>query len=216
MNRWGRWSLRLFGLALMPVLSLALAMGQVWLGAHASAAVMYVAGVLAVLMTGLLLFIAFVLAIADVEFVAGAILVCVACIALSVGASVAAANGDVWLLHWRGVETTCTVVEVHEGQGTAYFGRTMDTSRYSEYELQCEAADAPDTMTTDLPVPGERVRVAYDPGDFGGARPATEVHEAVPSAKVVGIAMAVWTVLTVGVVLRCMPLDRNRRAWPRR
>ena len=93
----------------------------------------------------------------------------------------------------------------------------MDTSRYAEYELQCAAPDAPDSMTTDMPVPGERVAVAYDPEGFVGAHPvAAVVGEAPRVARVVGIAIAVWTTLSVGVVMSRMPLNRHRRTSPER
>ena len=136
-----------------------------------------------------------------VDTVIGYVAMAVACVAILVGAFVAHNCVELWLLEWRGTETTCTVLDVRHREGVESPGAGGRAPSYFDYEMDCAAADAPRTMTTSMAVPGSRVAVLYDPDGLTGARAAVEVEEASVRARLAGIATGAWTALTVGFIL---------------
>jgi hypothetical protein len=71
---------------------------------------------------------------------------------------------ELWVLQWRGAETTCTVSYVSQIGGSSPEGPSPLI--FNVHGLECAAADAPGSMRTMRThfEPGERVSVVYDPG----------------------------------------------------
>ncbi len=196
-----RWAPLLVAALVIPVLWLALAAYGMWLDDDWQLAVQFTLTLLYVFIAGALLFVCVVLWFMVVDRVAGYVAMGLACVAMLVGAHLAFESLELWLLEWRGTATVCTVLEVRQREGVETAGGGGRTPQYFDYRMDCAAIEAPQAMTTHLPVHGDRIAVVYDPDRLVGARAAVEVEAATPRARIAGLATAAWTVLTLGFIL---------------
>jgi hypothetical protein len=207
MSFWTGWGLRLLVVLLLPAVAVAHGAVVVWLlGALSDAHPL-----LMMLILILLLFLALAVPIVGLVAMglwvsgtedddpAGGVLV--AGLLLALGGLVAGYVGtlvavDSWELRRWGAETTCAVRHVGSLGGDAPAEGPAPVTHI--YDLECVAVDAPDDMRLGSFVePGEGIAVVYDPDGHVGAQPKSQVDEGVTWALGTGIAMAVWTVLTL-------------------
>ncbi|THV36443.1 hypothetical protein [Glycomyces buryatensis] len=203
---------------LVPVLWLAVAASAMWLDDDWHSAVQFTLTLLNVFISAAVLLICVVLWFMVVDTVTGYVAMGLACAAILVGAHLAFGALELWLLEWRGTATACTVLEVRPREGVETAGGGGQAPQYYDYRMDCAEVDAPQAMTTHMPVRGDRITVVYDPDRLVGARAAVEVEAAAARTGIAGLATAVWTALTIGFILlrtpftgRPDPLPGNQR-----
>lgn len=207
----GRRALRLVAALLIPVLWLAVAAYGMWLDDDRHRAAQIALTLLHVFIAAALLLACVVLWFMVTGRGVGYVAMGLACSAMLVGAHLAFESLELWLLEWRGTATECTVLEVRQREGVETPGGGGRAPRYYDYRMDCAALDAPQAMTTHLPVHGDRIAVVYDPDRLVGARAAVEVNAAAPRAGIAGLAAAAWTALTLGFILLPGTANPTRR-----
>lgn len=220
MRSWAGWGLRLLGVLLLPAACAAHGAVVVWLYQAGSDAISLTTPALTVLLLILLGLIVFsvLLVVAvmlgataaglwvwdhDVDSASGVLAasMLLALGGLAVGYVGTLVGVDSWALRWWGAETTCTVRYLETAGGQATQDGIAPATHF--YALECAATDAPDRMRTGSFVePGSEIPVMYDPHGHAGAQPKSQVDGGRAWAWGTGIAMAVWTVLTLAKVCR--------------
>jgi hypothetical protein len=217
MRFWTGWGLRLLAVLMMPAVAVAHGAVVVWLLGQSDVHLLLIPLIL-ILLLFLALAVPLVGVVAMWLWVAGiedddpAGCVQAAGMLLALGGLATGYVGtlvavDSWELRRSGVETTCTVRHT-----MSLGGDTPDAAGppIHFYHLECLAADAPERMRLASSVePGEGIPVVYDPDGHVGAQPKSLVDEGATWAVGTGIAMALWTVLTLAKM--CLELFLRRR-----
>lgn len=207
--RW--WLIRLLGAGSVPVLCMAVCAGLVWITEHGRHFWLSVLVLLAAvpLLANLGLAPTWMWMDAFAKRAPGCLFSLLHLTAAAAACGLTWFSYELWALDWWGVETTCDMLDVRERGEVRDVNGDISTVTVYDAALRCADAGAPELMTTETPVSGERVTVVYDPAGNLAPRPAIEVEASRVRAAIAAAAAAAWALLLLALMLLSPPEDDN-------
>jgi hypothetical protein len=198
----GWWLIRVVGAVFVPVSCVAVAAGLVWITEHGRHFWLYVLVLLLAIPFLANLGLAPTWLWMDIldRRAPGCLFSAVHLVAASVACGLTFFSYELWVLEWWGVETACTLLDVQERSEVRDVNGSVRTFTYYDAALRCADPDAPEVMTTETPVSGDRITVYYDPAGSIETRPMVEVEASRDRATIAAAAGVVWAVLLFGLM----------------